>query len=319
MGDLPSRMPRTRHSEGAGRIDRLPWSAGTCIEAHGVRLGVRTNAPEILERLARCLPPGSRSSRSSVVDELFSVWVDPADTPTRPSRVYVGARCRARTRDLQQAFAVLESELRQSLAARSRQRTFVHAGVVGWRGRAIVVPGRSRSGKTTLVAELVRAGASYLSDEFAIIDARGRVHPFAKPLSIRGAGGCDLHVSRPTAEELGGQSGTEALPIAVVVIATHEPGAEWRPQTLTVGEAVIEMLAHTVPARLRPAASLAALERAVRRATVLKGQRGEAAPLAPRLLQLVESLERQAGRRPISRTRGGRDEASDASPRVADP
>ena len=296
MGDsLPSLMPRTRPSEGAGRIDRVAWAAGTCVEAHGVRLGVRTNAPAILERLASCLPPGSRPSRSAVVDELFSVWVDPADKATRPSRVYVGARRRARTRDLHQAFAVLESELRQSLAARSKHRTFVHAGVVGWRGRAIVVPGRSRSGKTTLVAELVRAGASYLSDEFAVIDARGRVHPFAKPLSVRGAGGCDLHVSRPSAEDLGGQSGTEALPIGLVVLATHEPGAEWRPQTLTAGEAVIEMLAHTVPARLRPAASLAALERAVGHATVLKGKRGEAAPVALRLLQLVESLESEAG------------------------
>jgi hypothetical protein len=51
---------------------------------------------------------------------------------------------------------------------------------------------------------------------------------------------------------------------------------------------VIEMLAHTVPARLRPAASLQALERAVSRATILKGERGEAAELAARLLQFVD-------------------------------
>jgi hypothetical protein len=290
VGDsLPSLMPRTRLSEGAGRIDRVDWRAGTCVLAHGVRLGVRTNTPAILERLEPCLPPGWRPSRSALVDELFSVWVDPADSATRPSRVYVGGKRRARTRDLRQAFAVLESELRQSLAARSRQRTFVHAGVVGWRGQAIVVPGRSRSGKTTLVAELVRAGASYLSDEFAVIDSRGRVHPFAKPLSIRGAGGCDLHVSRPSAEDLGGTSATRPLPIGLVVFASHEPGAEWRPQPLTAGQAVIEMLAHTVPARLRPAASLQALERAVSRATLVKAKRGEAALVARRVLELVES------------------------------
>jgi hypothetical protein len=254
-----------------------------------VRLGLRTNAPELLQQLESCLPPGWRPSRSPVVDELFSVWVDPARSPARPSRVYVGAIRRARTRDLRQALAVLESELRQSLAARSPRRTFVHAGVVGWQGRAIVVPGRSRSGKTTLVAELVRAGASYLSDEFAVLDARGRVHPFAKPLSIRGPSGCDLHVRRPSAEDLGGHRGTEPLPVGLVVLATHRPGAVWQPEPLTAGQAVIEMLAHTVPARLRPEASLVALERAVARATVLKGERGEAAELAPRLLQLLEA------------------------------
>jgi len=301
VGDsLPSLMPRTRLAEGAGRIDRVAWAAGACVEAHGVRLGLRTNAPAILERLRGCLPPGWRPSRSAVVDELFSVWVDPGDVATRPSRVYVGASRRARTRDLRHALAVLESELRQSLAARSKHRTFVHAGVVGWRGQAMVVPGRSRSGKTTLVAELVRAGAAYLSDEFAIIDARGRVHPFAKPLSIRGAGGCDLHVSRPSAEDLGGRAGTRPLPIGLVVLATHEPGAEWRPQTLTAGQAVIEMLAHTVPARLRPAASLQALERAVARAVVLKGERGEARALAPHLLQLLEAASGSSAARPES-------------------
>ena len=285
---LPNLMPRTRPRRGAGRIDRLAWTSGTCIEAHGVRLGVRTNAPALLATLECCLPPGWRPSRSSLVDELFSLWVDPVAGSEGPSRVYVGALRRARTRHLGYALAVLESELRQSLASRARRRTFVHAGVVGWRGFAIVVPGRSRSGKTTLVAELVRAGASYLSDEFAVLDGRGRVHPFAKLLSVRGAGGCDVHASRPSAEDLGGRSETEPLPVGLVVLATHRPGAGWSPEVLTPGRAVIEMLAHTVPARLRPAATLAALERVVSRAAVVKGERDEARELAPRLLSLLE-------------------------------
>ena len=88
----------------------MAWRAGTCIEAHGVRLGLRTNTPELLDRLESCLPPGWRPCRSALVDEVFSVWVDPAAGAARPSRVYVGARRRARTRDLHQAFAVLESE-----------------------------------------------------------------------------------------------------------------------------------------------------------------------------------------------------------------
>jgi hypothetical protein len=284
----PGLMPRSRGRKGPGRIDRLAWTTGTCIEAHGVRLGVRTNAEALLGRLEGCLPPGWRPSRSSLVDELFSLWVDPVAGSDRPSRVYVGALRRARTRNLGHALAVLESELRQSLAARAPRRTFVHAGVVGWRGSAIVVPGRSRSGKTTLVAELVRAGATYLSDEFAVLDGRGRVHPFAKLLSVRGAGGCDVHVSRPSAEDLGGSAGTEPLPIGLVVLATHRPGARWSPEVLTPGQAVIEMLAHTVPARLRPAATLAALERAVSHAAVVKGERDEARELAPRLLALLE-------------------------------
>jgi hypothetical protein len=73
-----------------------------------------------------------------------------------------------------------------------------------------------------------------------------------------------------------------------VVITEHRPGAQWRPDRLTAGQAVLEMLAHTVPARLRPEASLVSLERAVARAVVLKGPRGEARELAAVLLRSVE-------------------------------
>jgi hypothetical protein len=293
MGSLPAMMPRLRPgSAPMGRVDRLGWRAGTCFRAYGLRVGVRTNAPALLERLVPLLPPGWRSLASPVVDQIFSFWIDTGGGPARrPSRVYAGRRRRARTADLAHAFAVLESEIRQSVAAGAQNRTFVHAGVVGWRGRAIVLPGRSRSGKTTLVAQLVRAGALYLSDEFAVLDRRGRVHPFAKPLSIRGASGCDVHAQAWRAEELGGACATRPLPVGLVVLAEHRPGAVWRPERLSAGQAVLEMLAHTVPARLRPEASLASLERAVARATVLRGARGEANEVAGSLLQAVDEME----------------------------
>jgi hypothetical protein len=290
MGSLPRLMPRLRRGSGrTRRIDRVGWVAGTCFHAYGLRAGVRTNAPALLERLEPHLPPGWRACASPLVDQIFSIWVDPGGGgPSRPNRVYSGRRRRARTADLSEALAVLETEIRQSVAASAAHRTFVHAGVVGWRGRAILVPGRSRSGKTTLVAELVRSGALYLSDEFAVLDGRGRVHPFAKPLTIRGAGGCDAHARVRRAEELGGSIGELPLPVGLVVLAEHRAGAAWRPEQLTRGQAVLEMLAHTVPARLRPEASIASLSRAVATATLLKGARGEARELAPELLRLLE-------------------------------
>ena len=223
------------------------------------------------------------------MDQIFSVWVSPRGARARTvGRVYAGGQRRALAKDLEQAFEVLESEIRQTVAAAAPGRTFVHAGVVGWHGRAILVPGRSRSGKTTLVAELVESGAVYYSDEFAVLDRRGRVHPFAKSLSIR-EGGCARHeiVRRRRAEDFGGFCGVRPLPVALVVLASYRPGAPWQPVTLTRGQAILEMLAHTVPARLRPEASLLALERAVARATVLQGERGEASAVAARLLEQV--------------------------------
>ena len=283
MPTLPSVLPRLRHHSGRmERMDRLGWAAGTCFDAFGVRVGVRFNEPGLLDRLSPHLPPGWKTTSSPWVDRLFSLWI--GRDGARPVRLYAGRRRHLRTSSLDEAFAALESEIRQGVAAGAARRTFVHAGVVGWRGRAIVVPGRSRSGKTTLVAELVRAGASYYSDEFAVLDGRGRVHPFAKPLSVRGEAGCDRHVSRPRAEDLGGTCGREPLRVGLVILSTFRPGADWRPERLSRGHAVLEMLAHTVPARLRPERSLRALARAVAGAVVVKGERDEARELVASLL-----------------------------------
>jgi hypothetical protein len=293
MSSIHNVMPRLeRDASRTERLDRFGWAAGTCIDTYGVRVGVRSNEPRLLDLLEPHLPPGWRPASSPVVDRLFSLWVDPrGEEPRRPSRLYADRSRRARTRNLNELFAVLESEIRQSVAAEARERVFVHAGVVGWRGRAILVPGRSRSGKTTLVAELVKAGAEYYSDEFAVLDAEGRVHPFPKPLSVRGEGGCDRHARRQSAEELGGVCGREPLPVGLVVLAEHRRGASWRPRRLSAGQAVLEILSHTVPARLRPEDSLAALGCAVEGAVVLQGERGEARELASRLLAWTEEPE----------------------------
>ena len=290
MASLPRRMPRLRRGlAGAERIDRLGWTAGTCVDAYGVRVGIRLNDPRLLHRLVPHLPPSWKPARSAVVDRLFSLWVDPRDEEAAgPARLYAERSRLARTASLPRALSILESEIRQAVAAESRRRVFVHAGVVGWRGRAVVIPGRSRSGKTTLVAELVRAGAEYYSDEFAVLDRRGRVSPFPKPLSIRGPGGCDLHARLQTVEELGGVRGQRPLRVGLVVLTGHRPGGRWRPERLSAGQAVLEMLGHTVPARLRPEACLEALERAVEGAVVLRGGRGEARDTALRILEWLD-------------------------------
>jgi len=80
----------------------------------------------------------------------------------RYSLLYYGPARLVRTMDLEEVFEALESNLHFTVAVSAQRRIFMHAGVVGWRGRAIVIPGRSMSGKTTLVAELVTNGVSLL-------------------------------------------------------------------------------------------------------------------------------------------------------------
>lgn len=273
------------------KLDRLGWVEGLCIDAHGLRIGIRVNRSGQLDEIEARLPPDWKPAATPEVDRLFSLVLGGgAARVRRYNLVYAGIARRARTLDRAEALSALEAELRQAVAAASRGWVFVHAGVVGWHGRAILVPGRSGAGKTTLVAELVRAGATYYSDEFAVLDRRGRVHPFAKPLSIRGKGG--VAQSTPVGV-LGGRAGEEPLRPILFALSHHRPGARWRPLRLSPGQALLGLLAHTVPVRRRPRASLHALQASLARAVAIKGARGEAAETAQALLRAADRALRQ--------------------------
>jgi hypothetical protein len=238
------------------------------------------------------LPPAWEPSSSPIVDNLYSLIVGGTEQHAgvrRYNLLYVGAARLARTMDLNEVFETLESNLHFNVAVGSQEGLFVHAGVVGWRGRAIVIPGRSLSGKTTLVAALMRAGATYYSDEYAVFDAQGRVHPYSKPLSIRGENSERRKQCR--VEELNGHAGTQPLPVGLVVVTEYKPGAQWRPRVLSPGEAMLKLLDNTLLARIRPELAFNTLPHVVTSAMTLKGKRGEAETIAHALLkQLGETF-----------------------------
>jgi hypothetical protein len=158
---------------------------------------------------------------------------------------------------------------------------FVHAGVIAWHGRAIVLPGRSGAGKTTLVRALIEAGADYCSDEFAVLDGEGRVHAYPVPLSIRGIG---LPTARRSAETLGGRVATTPVGVEVIVITEYQRGARWRPRELSKSEALLALVEHTVAARQPPEYTLPVLRRTVLGARTIRSRRGDSRALADRLL-----------------------------------
>jgi hypothetical protein len=180
----------------------------------------------------------------------------------------------------------LDSALRAALASGAEEHVFIHAGAVARAGRAIVLPGRSWSGKSTLVAALVRAGADYLSDEYAVLDSNGRVHPFAKPLSVRAPGSLSQRDVR--IEQLGGRTAAQPADVAVIAVTPYARAAEWSPRRGTAGDGALALLAQAVAVRARPQAALRAARRAASNAIHLEGARGEADATAAALLTLID-------------------------------
>jgi hypothetical protein len=266
------------------KIDRLGWAAGIAFTAYGLSVGIRVSDRSVLDRVKALLPPGWKLTAKPTVRRLYSLI---AGGPTgragvrRFNILYAGAARLLRTHDLEETLRHLELDLELYIADRARRRTFVHAGVVGWNGRAIVIPGRSGSGKSSLVRALVRAGAIYYSDEFAVLDERGRVHPYSIPLAMRQDGAPRI---KYRVEEIGGVAGARPLPVGLVLITRYMSGSRFRPRAISAGRAVLELLGNTLPARRRPERVLDTLTQVVSHALVLRGPRGEAEEAALQIL-----------------------------------
>jgi hypothetical protein len=285
----PSQLPGLKLTlPSMDKVDRLGWSTGFTLRLYGVDIGIRSNDAEALDRVVEHLPPYWESTTLPKVDRLYSILhrKGTGNGSRRLNVLYSDERRLARSADVDDLLTVFESNLRIFVAEFAKHRVFVHAGVVGWKGQAIVIPGRSYSGKSTLVAELVRAGATYYSDEYAVLDARGRVHPFTKPIELRAEG--TYKQTKFDVSELGGRAGTKALPVGLVLMTRYKTGASWRPKKLTAGKGVLEILINTVSARRDPEKAFGALRQVAAQADILKGVRGDAGDTVPAILRRLE-------------------------------
>jgi hypothetical protein len=275
------------------KLDRLGWAVDLSFEAFGLAFGIRTNDPGLLRMVRPYLPPGVKPVADPVVKKLYSIIGGGSLTQSHVRRLHIlygNVERLARTAELGNLLDILRSDVNLYVAENAPRRLFVHAGAIGWKGRAIVIPGPSFSGKTTLVQEFLRAGATYYSDEFSVLDRRGLVHPFAAPLSVRSAnsGRQEMH----PAGEFGSSIGVSPLPIGCVVATRYRPGARWKREAISKGQGVLVLLANTVGARKNPSRTLSTLSSAVANARILKSHREEAREVVQSVL---EELDKRPG------------------------
>jgi hypothetical protein len=253
------------------------------FEAYGTEVRICTNSRELLAHVEPMIPPRARSRPRSSTQRRVGVLDEGDDFYS----VYNDDICVHDAHGLAYALLMVDTQIHGLIALDSPDYIFVHAGVVAADRRAIVMPGLSFAGKTTLVRALVEAGAVYYSDEFAVLDLEGLVHPYPRPLTVRmpQAASIDYPV-----EELGGVAGTEPIEVGMVVATHFRPGAEWDPEELSQGAGALAVFEHAVPARERPEQTLRVIKGALNGATILRGERGEADDIAPLLLGALRSM-----------------------------
>jgi hypothetical protein len=229
----------------------IPEAVTIAAQCFGVSVAVQCR-PEEAAAVSAHLPLGSISISPSKADHIFFLE-SRAENGFSIRRSFSTKSTPAQP--LASTLKTLQKELYICIAEHARHYAFIHAGVVEWKDRLIIFPGFSYAGKSTLVWFLIQAGAVYYSDEYAVFDERGCVHPFALPISLR---------SHKTERQmvLPNNIGSSPRPPDLIAFAKYRAGASWKPDPLSPAATVLELVRHAIAIRRNPMFVLHVLKQA---------------------------------------------------------
>jgi hypothetical protein len=276
----------------AKKIPKGDFSHKFYIASFGVKIGFSTNSAEALEAVREAvkiyLPGYFEEIEETETEHNFTlVW-----SKGKWDKLYKNGENVFNREQRQYTVERVASVIRLTVAEFATDHVFVHAGVVAWKGKAVVIPARSRSGKTSLTIALVQRGAVYYSDEYAILDSGGFLHPFPKMLSVRGVIDERRQIDYPV-EKFGGVAGTEKIRVGMVLVTDYKPRARWNPVVLSPAKGIIETIQNTVPIRQNPQFTLEVLNKIAREAVFVKSKRGDVSKSADLILEFIDTLFRK--------------------------
>ena len=277
-----------------GLLTILPHEHHSAFESFGVRVALSSNDTRVLERFPFLFPAQSRPCEVAAAEHHLTVTTRDGLRFKTQYEVHGEAGediehdiWLAGDADLRLTLAHLEKHINECIALNAPEHLFLRGGSVVHGGRAIVVLGEALAGTSTLVAALVRAGATYHSDGYAVFDDQARLLPYTR------------HSSAPPSSsatnghgDLAPDPDGEPRAVDAIVVTSYTPGVAWQPEQLSQGERMLGLLAYAVPAEDRPQYAMTGIARIIGSdPIVVRGERGDADAVAPQLLAAAE-LER---------------------------
>jgi hypothetical protein len=244
-------------------------------EVYGTRVSVRVPRPELVPRVIDQFPVDATPCEARPGDPQFDL--DSGDDGRYA--VVLNGRVLNPPQSLEGALGGLRRELFFHSVDHAHDRLVVSAAAVGHKGRAILLPGPSMVGKTTLAVALVRAGAVYYADDWTLLDREGLVHPLPTRLYIK-------NKEKVSVESLGGVPGERPIKVGLIASIAFRPGARWDPGRLTEAEGMM-LLLRSAYGMDQPRFAMEAARRATSEAVVIESERDDASEAASRLLEII--------------------------------
>jgi hypothetical protein len=272
---------------------------GDAFAALSYHFSVTTHVPEVAELLAVLLADLRVSPRPPI--HRYSLV---REGGSRPFAIYLDGTL---LRRVPSALALIDDLLwhvnREAILAQ-RARLAIHASAAVWRGQGLVMPAPAGSGKTTLVAGLLRAGAAYVTDEAAVIDLEtGQLHPYPKPMwmspsAVRAVRGLEERVlpayrslsrirtyARPSDLDATAVAGPHSIDL--VIIPEYRNGAPTRLEAVTRAAGLMALANNTFNLSEFGGLGIRSLGRLVRSARCYRLQVGDLASAIEALDQVL--------------------------------
>lgn len=283
VDSIPSHFGQSKSSAAGGISILMPATGSFLVCAVGCTIRFGTNSDEAFDLLNRYVFPSLRrepaDSRQADIDlhllqsdKEFQLIVDDRliATADRPKAL------------LRQLIDWLDRTLVQRLTGLHA----IHAGAVLMGDKALVLPGASHCGKSSLVAELLRRGAVCFSDEYALIDAEGRVHAYPRALLLRNG---DVIQTPVAPRELDATVATTSAQVGWILVLKYDSSASWSIKPEPQSTALLMLLQNTPHVLAERPEMVSAFQRAVEDAACYSGSRAEAADAVTHILRLVSS------------------------------
>jgi hypothetical protein len=237
---------------------------------------------EIRDALERYIFPPVPRRRSEPSSPDIHLRVDHGTEGFRVVLNYELAACAV---TLQDAALAAVKALDDAVVQRMRTFRAVHAGAVLIGEQALILPGSTHAGKSSLVAELLRRGASCFSDEYALIDNEGRIHSYPRPLLLRNG---RPQQSLVLPGELNASFATRPAPIGWILALDYVPGeASWEVHEMSQGEAVMLLLRNTPHEMAQSPEMVNFFLRVATDAVCYAGRRSDIAEAATQVFELI--------------------------------
>lgn len=209
----------------------------------GHQVAVHSNVREVLAGVERSFREMLQLEPKSIVEELEVSWKNGEYHLLRNSKAS------AKNGTLANVLYCLRYEVAMRLIQACPDLMWLHAGAAAYRDSAVLIPGLSGRGKSTLVTSLCAQGWTYLSDDIVPLDPNsGKVIPFPRLPMVRENLGQQLPLDRvqelrKTEIDLKPEAMCrEAMPIRALVFPTYSPHSPTKILPYSPAIAALELL-----------------------------------------------------------------------------